>query len=251
MKTKSWRRLPPLKKWVLPRENWDAGPWDNEPDKVQWLDVFSGYPCLIVRGPMGNLCGYVGVPPFHPWYGLPYNRCTLPMCESDEEEGYCQHSPDCIIDCHRGLTYSNHCLELRPVHELSNIWHEVEPGDPAHIKLVWWFGFDCGHYMDLSPGLVAMARWANTMARESGHGDYLDELEAKVREMRPMDFEMPEDTYKDMEYVGACVRRMARQLRDIYDQTRGPIDGRQRDEGVQIQGPQGTVRDRLTLPIIG
>ena len=50
------------------KTNWPSrGPWDNEPDKAQWIDEASGYDCLIVRGGGGALCGYVGVPEYLSW----------------------------------------------------------------------------------------------------------------------------------------------------------------------------------------
>lgn len=46
---------------------WGDGPWVNEPDRVEWR--YKGLPCLLKRGPLGNWCGYVGVPPEHPLHG--------------------------------------------------------------------------------------------------------------------------------------------------------------------------------------
>jgi hypothetical protein len=57
-----------------PREQWGEGPWQSEPDLVEWRDAATGYPCLIVRGSMGALCGYVGLPPGHPLHGKPYTH---------------------------------------------------------------------------------------------------------------------------------------------------------------------------------
>lgn len=48
-------------------------PWDNEPDKVQWIDPATDLDCLAVRNPIGAWCGYVGVPNDHPYYGQPYD----------------------------------------------------------------------------------------------------------------------------------------------------------------------------------
>lgn len=39
--------------------------WDQEPDRKHWVQ--QGLDCLIVRNLMGALCGYVGVPPSHPY----------------------------------------------------------------------------------------------------------------------------------------------------------------------------------------
>lgn len=61
---------------VIDKSQWGDGPWQSEPDKIQWQDEATGLPCLIVRGPVGALCGYVGVPKTHPAYGLHYDGCT-------------------------------------------------------------------------------------------------------------------------------------------------------------------------------
>lgn len=55
------------KSWTFPercnRVKWGPGPWDGEPDKMQWTDPATGLDCLIVRNTLGALCGYVGVTP--------------------------------------------------------------------------------------------------------------------------------------------------------------------------------------------
>jgi hypothetical protein len=55
--------------WWPPRSEWGPGPWMVEPDLVEWRAAGIPYPLLIVRGDLGALCGYVGVPPGHPCYG--------------------------------------------------------------------------------------------------------------------------------------------------------------------------------------
>jgi hypothetical protein len=91
------------------RERWAPGPWDDEPDKVQFPDPETGLPCLAVRGPMGSWCGYVGVGPQHPWYRKDYSTCcTLPTpCG----ESYCGHSPEAMTRVHGGITFSGACHE--------------------------------------------------------------------------------------------------------------------------------------------
>ena len=59
---------------TVDKSSWGLGPWMNEPDKKQWQDAETGYPCLIVRNNGGALCGYVGVPESHPLYGVEYNQ---------------------------------------------------------------------------------------------------------------------------------------------------------------------------------
>lgn len=158
---------------TVDKSEWLDGPWKYEPDKKQWRDEATGLPCLIVRGPSGSLCGYVGVPPTHPAYGKQYD--------------------DVSVEVHGGLTFADKCAEaptreswerfkerghrargeakrypngdaaqfLRArVLELSNygaytqwceaahICHKVEPGETDDV---WWLGFDCAHLGDFSP----------------------------------------------------------------------------------------------------
>ena len=105
------------------------GPWNDEPDKVQWIDPVTDLDCLIVRNPMGALCGYVGVPPGHPWHGVGW-----PRIEDD-------------VTVHGGLTFSASCYES--AEEGHGICHVPERGRPADV---WWLGFDCAHGgIDLIP----------------------------------------------------------------------------------------------------
>jgi hypothetical protein len=103
---------------ILDKSTWLRGPWVEEPDIIEWVDEASRLPCLILRNPeMGNLCGYVGVPPDHPAWGHDYS--------GEDEVG------DCLDHArvHGGLTYAG----VRP--------DSVEDG-------LWWYGFDCAHYGD-------------------------------------------------------------------------------------------------------
>lgn len=123
-----------------PKSEWGDGPWQTEPDKIQFADEVTGLPCLIIRSPLGSLCGYVGVPEGHPLYGISYSRCSLGKCDS-----YCEHSPECMIKAHGGLTFSDFCQEG------GRICHVTETPDK-----VFWFGFDCAHADDYCPAIVAM-----------------------------------------------------------------------------------------------
>jgi hypothetical protein len=101
--------------WWPPRSAWGDGPWMSEPDLVEWRLEGAPYPLMILRGDMGALCGYVGVPPTHPHHGK----------------------------SHRGfsLTWSSPCGGLL-----------VPTGDPPDV---WWLGFDCGHSCELAPLMAA------------------------------------------------------------------------------------------------
>lgn len=58
---------------VVDREGWGSGGWDNEPDKVEWLDLVTGLPCIALRSQFGSWCGYVGVDKSHCLYGIGYS----------------------------------------------------------------------------------------------------------------------------------------------------------------------------------
>lgn len=109
---------------------WGAGPWQDEPDKLQWRDEATGLPCLIVRHPSGgHLCGYVGVSADHPYFGKGYDLVD--------------------VDVHGGLTFADRCQSD------GRICHVVESGEDDNV---WWLGFDCAHCWDLSPGFQSTLR---------------------------------------------------------------------------------------------
>jgi len=138
------------------KSEWGPGPWQDEPDRIEWRHA-SGLPCLIVRNHMGSLCGYVGVPPEHPFYRQHYDS---PVTEN--------------IHAHGGLTYSDLCQGL--------ICHKPEPGEERDI---WWFGFDCGHYQDVSPGLNATLAAIGSGLRFAAGETYrpIDYVRAEVDEL--------------------------------------------------------------------
>lgn len=111
------------------KSTWGEGPWQAEPDKKQWLDTATGYPCLIVRNHLGTLCGYVGVSEKHPCYQSKYD------------------SPN--IEVHGGLTFAGHCSPNAD--ETKHICHKTDDEDN-----VWWLGFDCHHLCDLAPAMESM-----------------------------------------------------------------------------------------------
>lgn len=209
----------------LDKSSWGDGPWQNEPDKVQWLDEATGLDCLIVRNNGGALCGYVGVPESHPWHGKDYSQCTqTPACD----ESYCDHTPEHRLRVHGGITFADGCNEpsrerwerwreamvsrkgeaakypqgdaAREWRDLShlmgnyNAWREYMTGRTiCHIPLagrpdkVWWFGFDCAHSGDLLPAYKDLG------------GLGIDRYE----------------TYKDRRYVEGEVRQLAEQLAGV------------------------------------
>lgn len=72
--------------------------------------------CVVVMRDMGHRCGYVGVNKDHPLYGAFYDDETISN-----------------LDVHGGITYSSDGSGQYPIE-----------------SDLWWFGFDCAHYMDLN-----------------------------------------------------------------------------------------------------
>lgn len=160
------------------KATWGDGPWQDEPDRIYWVDEKTGLPCLIRRAPSGALCGYVGITTGHPWHEIDYMLCTLsPPCS----ESYCEHRPDGQVDVHGGLTYAAGCDGNKE----TGICHVPEPDEPDEA---WWFGFDCSHYQDLAPAYEARNR---------------------ERGLSPLS---EDQAYRDVDYVRSEVLRLAEQL---------------------------------------
>lgn len=107
--------------YKVDKTTWPKGPWKEEPDRVEWR--YKDYPCLIVRGPMGALCGYAAVTDKHPYYGVD-----------------CGDYDKVQVDVHGGVTYADRCA--------GHICHVPKDGETDNV---WWLGFDCSHYGDFLP----------------------------------------------------------------------------------------------------
>lgn len=164
-----------MKAWYnVDKTTWGDGPWVEEPDKAVWVDPSTGLDCMIHRSPvMGALCGYVGVPPGHPLHG----RVNVAV----------------DVEVHGGLTYSAACQEDGT--EASGICHVPEDGRPHDV---WWFGFDCGHFMDYPPAIAA---------RDC---ELFADSPLTTRELWP-------GSYKTLDYVMAEVLDLAAQLAGAND----------------------------------
>lgn len=110
---------------------------------------------LYDDGNRRHRCGYVGVTKDHPAYKVGYSDPLLEYisqeqvdnttigekssililtatCNSEDEFNKVRRSLDILIDCHGGLTYSS----------------SIENGSYPVESDLWWFGFDCAHYLD-------------------------------------------------------------------------------------------------------
>jgi hypothetical protein len=136
---------------LVDRTGWGPGPWDGEPDRVMWAAAAPPhYRCMVSRADaeLGHLNGYVAVRQGHPAHGLDCDNAAL-------------HE----IEVHGGLTFTGRGVEDS-----------------------WVLGFDCGHHLDVQPGMDA-------------HMTFADER------WRPQ--------YKTIAYVRGEVERLAAQLARI------------------------------------
>jgi hypothetical protein len=123
------------------RGGWPSGPWDAEDDRYEWRTT-AGLTGLVVRGPSGALCGYVGVPSGHPAHGRSsessdsYERDETGALDFDRPKT----NPVRDLRAHGGITYAKSCA--------GRICHVPAPGEPEHL---WWLGFDCAHSWDACP----------------------------------------------------------------------------------------------------
>jgi hypothetical protein len=93
------------------------GPWIDEPDRLEFRHA--GFACLVRRVPSnGIFCGYVALPPGHPWHEL-----DLEAVEP-------------LVRVHGGATY------LAPCSNELGVCHVPQPGESDDVR---WLGFDAGH----------------------------------------------------------------------------------------------------------
>lgn len=86
----------------------------DDPTRVLAMGVEIGYQWVVTHNGMGYRCGYVRIPPGHPWHGKDY----------DDVEPY--------PAVHGGLTFAE-----------PDVACDKEGDDNA-----WWLGFDCAHAGD-------------------------------------------------------------------------------------------------------
>lgn len=92
------------------------GPWHAEPDRLEFRHL--GFACLALRGPQLAWCGYIAIPPGHPWR----TGAAEPPADGPE------------------ITYASPCK--------GDICHVPLPGESDDVL---WFGFDCAHCEDFAP----------------------------------------------------------------------------------------------------
>lgn len=143
----------------IDKQEWPAGCWHREPDRIEWVDHETGYVCILRRNFSGVLCGYVGVPNSHPAAGKSY-----------QEEKISE------LTVHGGVTYTGdqesalECKLCSP--EAAMVW-----------AASWWIGFDAAHCWDLCPSFPAGDAYT-----EYRDVDYMSEQVALLaRQLRAME----------------------------------------------------------------
>lgn len=109
----------------LDRATWERGEWDNEPDALAF--ECAGFACSLNRNHRGVWCGYLLIPPGHPWHG-----------KDVRADG---------VRCEVAFPW----------------WRQTA----EHNGAMWAIGFDLGHIHDLAPGdrdQYEPSAWYSTMA---------------------------------------------------------------------------------------
>jgi hypothetical protein len=84
----------------------------HNPQNVLAKGEHLGFQWIVTNNGRAHRCGYVRVPPGHPWHG---------------------NSDDGLAEVHGGITFSEY----------------DEPCDKGGPDDAWWIGFDCAHAWDL------------------------------------------------------------------------------------------------------
>jgi hypothetical protein len=167
------------------KSRWGPGPWQDEPDRLEWKDERTGLACKIIRNTaFGNLCGYVGVPPTHPYSGWDFSD-NIKLTPNDLKDATLEDIGifDAFVYAMQGGT-TRGTIPLGMT--LKAHWGITFSGQMINdAAALWWFGFDCGHCDDFSPGL----------SRAGLH--------------------LPHQIYRDIEYVKKEVTALAFQLRQL------------------------------------
>lgn len=194
-----------------PKSQWGPGPWQDEPDAIDWRDEATGYACAIRRNLLltGTLCGYVGIPPGHALHGWQCDD-NVPLRPEFEQSGKIG-----VMDLF--------CYAFSGAHERGTIplalalkahggitWSGALPDD-SDTGGRWWFGFDCGHAGDFTPATHALMK---RMHIEEGttRAFATDEALFGLGAMMPWGEPI---TYRTVEYVKAECATLAKQLAQL------------------------------------
>lgn len=168
-----------------PHEN---GPWNNEADKVAWVDAETGLGCIMLRQQDGTISGYVSVPPHHPLFG--YQADAVPVAISSTVHGGLTYGKACEVNRFDRKAWGKPREERYTVCHVTHVrlvqkYRTVQTTEDEFHEDLWWFGFDTSHPGDLVP-----------KSRNERHKG---------------------DVYRDQAFVYANCIALARKLKSVLD----------------------------------
>lgn len=184
------------------------GPWNDEADKVAWVDEETQHGCIMLRQKNGTLSGYVGVGTDHSLFG--FNADAVPIDIAGPVHGGLTYGKACEVNRFKQQEYGN------PRTERYTVCHATVTGVVRNYRTVkatkdkfeheelWWLGFDTDHVGDLVP---------KGYDRHATKGD----------------------VYRDQAFVYGQVVAFARRLKEIAGAKNFPTEG---DTGlIQLPAP--------------
>ncbi|MFP4891206.1 hypothetical protein [Paraburkholderia sp. EG304] len=130
-------------------------PWRSEPDYLSF--EAAGLRCVIRRVPeLKHLCGYVGVGRSHPLFEV--ERTDLVPVVGDWRANLGRNVDEhgavdiffTLLQDHQGEIPEG----FAPLNMLIGVHGGLTFSDRFYDHTGWWFGFDCGHAGDFTPGLA-------------------------------------------------------------------------------------------------
>jgi hypothetical protein len=132
-----------------------SGPWDDEADKIAWVDAETGLGCIMLRQENGTLSGYVSIGPDHPLFG--YAVDALPIDFATCIHGGITYARACEVNRFARKAHGKpraerytvcHVTRVRMVQDYRTV--QTTEDEFAHEDL-WWLGFDTDHPGDFVP----------------------------------------------------------------------------------------------------
>lgn len=166
------------------------GPWNDEADKVAWVDTETGFGCIMLRQENGTLSGYVGVGLDHPLFG--FTADAVPVDISNTVHGGVTYGKECEVNRFKVEEYGKPRTERYTVcHStytkvVRNYRTVQSTEDGFEHQDLWWLGFDTNHIGDFVP------RGYNRNSRKS-------------------------DVYRDQTFVYGHVTAFAKRLKEIAE----------------------------------
>jgi hypothetical protein len=183
-------------------------PWKTEPDSLDF--EADGLPCAMRRNShLGIWCGYVGVGPEHPLFGLPTNHpLRLPAAWFEGHSIKDGYGPfDLFILALSGAGSIEEACPISlafEVHGGLNYADDTIYDHPQDGR--WWFGFDCGHAGDYLPGRPDFKEIMDEM---------VESLPEEARDIVRRVMTPAPGNYRDQHYVVSECQSLAAQLNAI------------------------------------